>query len=131
MLCNTRKLGVLRKILKHQVASQSFHALLLLATAITLTDILQKLKITVSTLTPALNTWKCRGNSLDVADNSKLALVDSNNGSKIIVATYQSRTFSAPLRRFWSVFSSASSSFACFHTTLATPHPLTDRLHRP
>jgi len=53
MLSNARKLGVFRKVLKHQVASQSFHASLQLTTAVTLADILQKLKVTISTLTPA------------------------------------------------------------------------------
>ena len=42
--------------------------------------------------------------------NSHL-LIDCNGGSAIIVATYQFRTLSVPLRRFWSIFSSASSSF--------------------
>jgi len=53
MLNNARKLGVVRKVLKHQVASQSFHASLQLTTAIALADVLQKMKITISTLTPA------------------------------------------------------------------------------
>ena len=45
--------------------------------------------------------------------SNKFALAESNNGREITVATYQSRSFSAPFRRFWSVFSRASSSFLC------------------
>lgn len=138
MLSNARKLGVFRKVLKHQVASQSFHASLQLTTAVTLADILQKLKVTISTLTPAneihmeiiFRAWKCRCNNLDV-DNNKPTLVDCNNGSAIIVATYQFRTFSVPLRHFWSIFSSASSSFLSFRTTLTILRPLADRRHMP
>lgn len=84
MLNNARKLGVVRKVLKHQVASQSFHASLQLTTAIALADVLQKMKITISTLTPAneihmekiFRAWKCRCNNLDVDTDNKLALVD-------------------------------------------------------
>jgi len=84
MLNNARKLGVVRKVLKHQVVSQSFRACLQLKTAIALADVLQKVKITISTLTPAneiymekiLRAWKYRCNNLDVNTDNKLALVD-------------------------------------------------------
>ena len=54
MLCNAGKISFFTKVLKHRVAGQSFDASLYLRTVVTLADVLQKVKVTISTLTPKL-----------------------------------------------------------------------------
>ena len=119
MLNNARKLGVFRKVLKHQVASQSFHSSLQLTTAITLADILQKPKVTISTLTPAneihteiiFKTWKCRCKNLDV-DNNKLALVDRLQRRK---CDYRSNLLASKLQNLIKCCSSLFHYWMVFH----------------
>ena len=92
------KLRAFGKVLKNDVAHQSFHTSNLFVTAVALADILRASKFAVTTVTP--KQWNMNGSEIMSIVQIRASIVRLF----VYLATYQSRTFWVPRSRFVSFF---------------------------